>query len=309
MYLKFIALSTLLFLQGCSFHTWDRGKEISSRIIAPLPHYSINDVFIFTNGYIERVSNINGDIIDWEVSGGAFNYKAHTNFTLPLISWETKTKKGYNDINIQDKRVLWPLTPGEDYRIGLKKNINKKDIAFSNRFFFQDWICETNDPRKIVVPAGTFNTTPVTCKLKSFYGNIIRTRTWFYAPAIGHYVKRVDNNPSYNNRIGKITEYDLSSYIPAFSNISLPELKNAEAHLQISLDNLPSGNEAKWESSDKTTSRNIYIIETFKTKDQRFCRNVIFNTISPLAKKTYTTVFCRDTDSWKIAVVPRMNSN
>jgi surface antigen len=154
------------------------------------------------------------------------------------------------------------------------------------------------------VPAGTFNTIPVTCELKSFHGNTIRARTWFYSPAIGHYVKRVDKNPPYGTRIGKIVEYDLSGYIPAFSNLSSSELKQAEAHLQASLDKLPSGSEVEWSSSDETTSRNITIVGTFKTKDQRFCRDVIFNTSSPSAQKTYTTVFCRDTDSWKIAFMP-----
>ena len=126
MFLKIIFSLALIFLQGCSSNTWDRGKEITTKIISPMPNYSINDVFIFTNGYIERVSDINGDIIDWEVSGGTFNYKAYNNFTLPLISWETKTKKGYNEMSVLNKQIMWPLTPGEDYRLGLKKTSIKK---------------------------------------------------------------------------------------------------------------------------------------------------------------------------------------
>lgn len=302
MFIKLIVPLMLILLQGCALTTSDYGKKITSKVSADLPNYSINDVFIYTDGYIERVSDINGDVIDWEVSGGRFSYKAYRNFTLPLISWETKTKKGDNEMKVLDKKVLWPLIPDEDYKISLKKNISKKDMAFSNRFFFQDWRCETEDPRRVTVPAGTFNTVPITCKLSSFSGNTIKTRTWFYSPAIGHYVKKVDERPQSRNRPRKIKEYDLTGYIPALSNLTSAELRDAEDHLQLSLEKLPSGSETEWFSLDKKVIRNMSIIGTFKTQDERVCRDVAFRTKSPTSSKTYTTTFCRDTNAWKIAL-------
>jgi len=304
MFVKLFFICCVIALQGCSWSTYDHGKEIVGlNIKAPLPSYSVNDVFIFTNKYIERVADINGDIIDWEVAGGSYNYKAHKNFTLPKISWETLTKVGINEMNIPNKKVLWPLTPDEDYRMGLKKLISKKGVRWSNRFWFQDWVCETNDPRRIIVPAGTFNTVPITCELRSFGGNTIRTKTWYYAPAIGHYVKRVVKTPHSRHRVGKTKEYELTGYMPAFSGLPRAEIRASEAHLQASLEKLPSGRDSTWESTDKKTSRSISIMGTFETKGKKFCRNVAFKVKSPKQSKSYTTVFCRDENEWKIALV------
>jgi surface antigen len=293
----------MISLQGCSFTTYDHGEKISTNIRAELPNYSVNDVFIFNNGYIERVSAIDGDIIDWEAAGGAFNYKAYRNFALPRISWKTKKKKSRIEMVVLDKNVMWPLTTDEDYKMSFKKHISKNDIAFSNRFFFQDWSCETNDARRITVPAGAFNTIPVTCQLISFSGNVIKTRTWYYSPAVGHYVKRVDKSASSVRRIGKTKVFELTSYIPAFSGLSSKESKAAEMHLQLSLEKLPSGSKAVWVSNDGKISRTISLLETFQTQGDNFCRNVAFKIKSPSRPKSYTTVFCRDEDAWKIALI------
>lgn len=304
MLIKLIFIFLVITLQGCSLSTYDHGKEIVGlQLKAPLPSYSVNDVFIFTNGYIERVAAIRGDIVDWEIGGGAYKYKAYKNFSLPKISWETRTRIGTNEMSIPNKRALWPLTPDDDFRMGLKKLISKKGVRWSNRFWFQDWKCETNDPRRITVPAGTFNTVPITCDLMSFSGNTIKTKTWYYSPAVGHYVKRVERSHGNSRRIGKTKEYELTGYIPAFSGLSPLETKEAEAQLQASLERLPSGSQSSWSSIDKMTTRSLSIIGTFEAKDQKLCRDVAFKINSPNKSKSYTSVFCRDEDEWKIALI------
>ena len=303
MFVKLIFILSVITLQGCSWNTYDHGDEISTKIVAHLPSYSVNDVFIFTNKYIERVAGIKGDVIDWDVAGGAYSYKAYNNFTLPKISWETITKIGSNKMDIPNKTVLWPLTPDEDYRLQLTKSIDKKNVRWSNRFWFQEWVCETNDPRRITVPAGTFNTVPITCDLRSTGGTTIRTKTWYYAPAIGHYVKRVVKTPQRINRVGKIKEYELTGYIPAFTGIPKTEIRSAEEHLQASLEKLQSGSNSTWESADKKTTRLISILGTFETKGKKFCRNVAFKVNSPAQSKSYTTIFCRDEDAWRVAFI------
>lgn len=304
MFIKLFFISFIVTLQGCSFTTYDHGEEIEGlKLKSPMPNYSVNDIFVFTNKYIERVSAISGDIIEWEVAGGTYSYKAHKNFTLPKISWETMTKIGDNDFQATNKNILWPLTPGDDYITNIKKSISKKKVRWSNRFWFQSWQCETNDPRRIVVPSGSYNTIPITCILKSSQGNTIRTNTWYYSPAVGHYVKKVVKTPASGYRPSRTKEYELTGYILAFSGLSKEETTSSEDHLQASLEKLPSGSESTWESEDMRTTRTISIMGTFSTKGGNFCRNVAFKVASPKQTKSYTAIFCRDQEEWKIALV------
>ncbi len=155
---------------------------------APMPTYAQGETFTYANGRVERVVAVNGDTVTFERENGR-RFTRDRNFVVPRLSWETKSRTGQHRVwGNQDS--LWPLQIGNNARLRAERRMTRKDsgeVASSMR----KYECNVDGTEKIAVAAGTFATYRVRCLRYNSRGTrIVSTEVWYYAPRIGHYVRR-----------------------------------------------------------------------------------------------------------------------
>ena len=162
--------------------------------------------FVFRNrGGAEvtsRVIKVEGDDVTWQADNGwTWTGKA---FFWPVERWQSDSAGGRQEIS-GDPRGLFPLMVGERvaYRYQGRSQAERAGWSGQGR-------CEVATAEQITVPAGTFDTYKVVCEQGEDLSDPYRTRTWWYAPAIGHYVAQL-----HRTRTGGIDELEqLVSYRP-----------------------------------------------------------------------------------------------
>jgi peptidoglycan hydrolase-like protein with peptidoglycan-binding domain len=148
------------------------------------PLYETGDAFAWSNGLVETVIRIDGDRIFWRGSDGA-SFNADRNFVMPPSSWDQASGPGSATVSVNAEQ-LWP------FRQGRRFNFWVLTTGPSGTESERDWTCSPQGRKKVTVPAGTFDTQVITCGRSAASDGEWRYRTWFYAPAVRHYVRRVD---------------------------------------------------------------------------------------------------------------------
>lgn len=174
---------------------------------APLPVYGVGDAFAYDNNRIYTVTAVKGDRIDWD-AGPDYRYATRRNFTLPKLSWSWTHKDGTVTSGTATPDTppdtLWPLKVGN--RAGYGSEDTYIDAEGKESPFHQDWKCWVAGTEKVSVPAGDFDTFEIVCDRR--YDNYWAQRThWFYAPAVGHYVRRVFEFPRSSSRTINLVAY------------------------------------------------------------------------------------------------------
>jgi hypothetical protein len=142
-----------------------------------------------------RVLAVEGDDVTWQSDNGwTWTGKA---FFWPVERWQSESAGGSQEIS-GDPRALFPLTVGERvaYRYHGRRQDQQAGWSGQGR-------CEVAAAEQITVPAGTFDTYKVVCEQGEDLSKPYRIRTWWYAPAIGHYVATL-----HQTRTGGINELE-----------------------------------------------------------------------------------------------------
>jgi len=127
-----------------------------------------------------RVVAVEGEDVTWQADNGwTWTAKA---FFWPVERWQSEGVGGSQEIS-GDPQALFPLVVGERvaYRYQGRRQGQQAGWSGQGR-------CEVAAAEQITVPAGTFDTYKVLCEQGEDLKDPYRTRTWWYAPAIGHYV-------------------------------------------------------------------------------------------------------------------------
>ena len=142
-----------------------------------------------------RVVAVDGADVTWEADNGwTWTGKA---FFWPVERWQSESAGGSQEIS-GDPGALFPLMIGESvaYRVEGQSRDEQAGWSLQGR-------CEVAAAEQISVPAGTFDTYKVVCEQGEDLSDPYRTRTWWYAPAIGHYVAQL-----HRTRTGGIDELE-----------------------------------------------------------------------------------------------------
>ena len=169
-----------------------------------LPALESGATFVFRKGDGAEVSSrivaVEGDDVTWQADNGwTWTGKA---FFWPVERWQGEGASGSQEIS-GDPRALFPLVIGERvaYRYQGRRQDQQAGWSGQGR-------CEVAAAEQITVPAGSFDTYKVVCEQGEDLSEPYRIRTWWYAPAIGHYVATL-----HQTRTGGIDELEqLVSY-------------------------------------------------------------------------------------------------
>lgn len=153
------------------------GEEVSSRVIA-----------------------VEGERVTWQSDNGwTWTNKA---FYWPVERWQSASVGGSQQIS-GDHTALLPLLIGERaaYRYEGRRQDGRAGWSGQGR-------CDVTAAERITVPAGTFDTYKVVCEQGEDLREPYHVRTWWYAPAVGHYVAALRQT-----RDGRVNELEeLVSY-------------------------------------------------------------------------------------------------
>ena len=87
---------------------------------------------------------------------------------------------------------IWPLRRGRKSTIEYRNVVRGRDNDY-RRVYRQSWRCRVSGTETVTVIGGSFDTYRVDCQRRDGENRRLGRRTWYYAPEIGHYVKRVDS--------------------------------------------------------------------------------------------------------------------
>ncbi|MGI9501121.1 MAG: hypothetical protein ACR2P3_13875 [Geminicoccaceae bacterium] len=163
------------------------GPSTDPQAVAPvlLPSYAKGTWYAFNDGSREVVVETVGETSVWQDGKGRLETR-YRNPVLPRLRWP----RGETRV-MAEPDALWPLMTGNT--VYFRELRNEFDV---NRRLTQSkariWRCRVQEVTSLDTEAGSFETYPISCELRSSGGanRLLGTRIWHYAPEIGHYVRR-----------------------------------------------------------------------------------------------------------------------
>ena len=189
-----LSCSLVASLSGCSdpMGIFGRGSTIDKQadIQPSLPTYAAGSWYAFNDGSHNVVVDVSDETILWQDEKGRLETR-YRNPVLPRLKWpggETKV--------LAPPNALWPLSTGNTAQFQEVRNEFDLYRRLTQRKV-RVWRCRVQESMVLDTEAGSFETYPISCVLRSHgrANKLLGTRLWHYAPEIGHYVRRekIDN--------------------------------------------------------------------------------------------------------------------
>ncbi len=264
---------------------------------AAMPRYAVGEAFTYDDNRTDTVIAARGGLVTWRTDRGIINRQSH-DFLLPPVSWQTKTRRSRAVITA-GTGTLWPLRIGNKARFDVSRVISGNDGS-GERELLQSWQCVVEGTERLNVKAGSFDTFRIPCfRYSHNTSNWRQTRTYYYAPRIGHYVVRED---TYVNRASKRRELVSAG----FSSKALP--KSDQTSLIRAFRNTMNKNRdfaaRAWKSADGRVSATLTPKRTFKNVRGNTCRDYTSTYRLGAQTRTNNKRACKQADGqW--TVVPR----
>lgn len=268
--LLFSTLGILLLAGGCA-QVPGPAKEATPFYTGPqmatenLPDLAVGESFIFDDGRTDTVIEINGETLTWRDDRGIIRW-IHRNFLLPDIGWQNRTRRS-KSTTTADAKLLWPLQVGATGRFDYLQSVDANDGSTHNEYK-QSWQCMVEGTQSLDVAAGTFNVFKIPCYRyldgTSFWR---QTRTFYYSPEVGYYVKRTDTYASRPSRQRELVSF-------GFNSTALPG--NEQAILintvQKVLNENADGAATAWNRPDGSLSATLTPLRSFQGTNGESCR-------------------------------------
>ena len=309
----FLIISGFITLISSCTATTDRGEMLSESNIrrlppAPLPQYRVGTKYVYSNGTWETVSRVGPEGVTW-INHRGYESKGLSDFTYKRLKWQAKDRHGMREYNQtkfwfdEETTTLWPLQPGNKTRYD--ENGRFFTSSGIDRSYDSYWSCEVKGTEKISIVAGDFDTWKITCKR---YPNSYRSsskvreyRTWYYAPAINHWVLEVRDYNGYRENRRK----ELAAVLPDVSTFTGQEenVVSIKKQFQNTLESNQKEDTAMWRSSQDQLLVAITPKRIFRLGNGDVCRQYDQVFAEAGMAYQYPGIACRnDEGRW---IVPR----
>jgi len=242
------------------------------------PLYEPGDAYAYTDGAIETVLSTSETRVEWQDAKGQ-RWSADADFTVP----SRRSDPGADVAALQS--FTWPL------RVGATAAYTVKTATIDRA---EHWQCVVEGREQTTVVAGTFDSYKIACRRDDDPPGAARSRTWYYAPAIGHYVRYVDNSAD------EPRSRDLVSVSPGELGWP-PEARTGLAWaVSHALEAEPDGKAVPWQSSAVAAR---FVIEPGPKVDAGLsgqCRRFKQTKVAAdTTKRIYPGVACRVENRWQ----------
>ncbi len=262
---------------------------VAGRLALPLgdatrrPKAETGDVHVYSNGSVEAVIRVDSDRIWWNDADSA-ETPGFVNFLLPR--WQ----RGGNAPKLPDSAAavsaLWPIS-------------RNAPVTFTTAPQ-QDWRCQTETPVRLAVPAGVFDTLRISCQRHPPSASEWQRRTWYYAPGLGTYVRRIDRTGDGRN----VAPVDLMAVRPGMADWPPAARAGLDWAVIQMLDAGVVGVPSNWSSTGVADGFDLIVTGKAAVPDmpEDLCLSYLEQRTTPGRQRSFPGVACRDPDTgrWTI---------
>src|SRR5579883_1460595 len=261
-----LTFSLIVLLAGCAS---GRDQETESGRLAPaaLPNYGLGDSYHFTDGSSDTVIAVDDNLVHWRGEGGTFD-TSH-DVLLPRVAWNTGNAQGERQIGAGPV-LLFPLETGKSVKFTASRTVRSANGA-TDATVQEHWNCSVVGTERVSTRVGDFDTWRVDCAMQEeppVTGHGLVQRSFYYAPAIGYYVRveeRVDD--------GDVKVADLSGYTTADPALAISALRQRSAALQRAMETELSGSRAAWTDPATGSAGDVVLMDTKHSDRYGWCRD------------------------------------
>jgi len=256
------------------------------------PLHEIGDAYIYTDGQVETVVSVDKERVEWKNAAGS-RWSSARDLALSSSQAESGATTAHHSL-------AWPLKVGATGTYAVAAASAKP--GNSSRGTAGLWQCVVEGRERIAVAAGTFDTYKIVCQPDSGTPDATRSRSWYYAPAVGHYVRYVDNASSTPDDSSGTRSRDLVAISPSVSGWPPEARIGLEWALSHALEGRPDGQPVPWQSSAIAARFVITPGRRVDSDGSAQCRQfALTRTASDGAQRLYPGVACRNASGrWQV---------
>src|SRR5262249_4374119 len=257
------------------------------------PLYEPGDAYIYTDGQVETVLSVSDRRVQWQDLKGR-RWSADPDFTVPSGRYDADEE---TDLH---RGLSWPLRVGATVSYTVESALAHQPAA--NRNAVEHWRCAVESRDRTSVAAGTFDSYKIVCRLDGGPLGTTQSRTWYYAPAVGHYVRFIDNAAVPANGVTGTRSRDLVAVSPGTNAWPSEARTGLEWAVSHALEAEPDGRPVRWQSSAVAARFVIEPAGPVAAGRSGQCRRFRQTRIAAdAAKRLYPGVACRaDGGRWRI---------
>ena len=275
---------------GCATGRQAIGPDL---IPAQLPSYKEGTKYIYSNNTWEMVTAATPDMVSWVDHRGKVS-SGSPNFIFRRAKWQTKKREGTREFQqrrgffLGNATTLWPLRTGNSYSYTEIGSWSEKDGPENS--YLAKWTCEVVGTETISVMAGDFDTWKILCRRYNSAYRLREIKTWYYAPAVGHYVLSTSKY-KYRKRSKRL---ELIAVLPDQDSLSTKVRRKIKASFQHAMEFKKSGISVPWSDPSSDMSGKTTPTGTFQLENGTFCRRYVQSLNQPEIQRTYYGMACRD---------------
>ncbi len=275
-------------LSGADRDNADHADGLGLASKKALPVYTPGDIFVYSDGRTETVTEIDGERVHWRSNDGTV-LTAYRNFILPAIRRDTDLISEQTTVDV-GPGVLWPLKAGREVSFTANTEVTHKAQSSPRGEFASRWHCLVEAPRSISVAAGTFDALRVVCRTPTPSAQGLTERVWYYAPRIRHYVRRQERFESPGS------ESDVELVAVKLEDKSWPPAARAGLGwaLQKALETKSDGQSIEWDSSGVDAKVTIKPTAALSEGDSLYCRTFEQTLRGGAGERIYPGKACRN---------------
>lgn len=194
-----------------------------------------------------------------------FTFTTTNNVLLPRTDWRDGQLHGERSMGVSPA-ALFPLSRGNNVSLTVQRHITDSRTGAATELA-EDWQCRVDNTERVAIQIGTFDTFRVVCSLNTGTETQQTLRTFYYAPAIDYYVRRVD-------RVGadKIQTITLTQYWTPEPRLPAQAERMRTSIRQSALETHRSGETTAWSDETSGISGVVQPIGTERSARHGWCR-------------------------------------
>ena len=284
----------LLLCGGCASGAED-GPALEP---APLPICRIGDRFLYDDGSTEELVAIEGERVTWRRrTGGTF--VRYRNLALPKLIWDLPERAGTAQVSAAAD-ALWPLEVGQ--KAAFAEAVEATDKTERKRLSYaRGQRCWVDGTENLTVPAGSFDTYRIVCEHSgSSWSPRARNQrhSWYYAPALGHYVMELQEGD--DTKVRRLAAYEFPE-----APQSTAAARNLDQLIQRTLETRLDGEWVRWVDKERIRTVQITPMPATHSPDGRMCRQYTLMVNTAARAQTRRAEACREaTGRWELVRAP-----
>jgi len=249
--------------------------------------YDAGERYVFAGGVTHDVVEAAVGRVKWETSDGE-SFSALPEIGLPELEWQYGSWRGRNESTL-DRQTPWPPARGTGVRFAVRsEEWNTDEGGNAPRQAGElHWSCVNDGPGEVEVPAGRFTVDVISCERWPVAAGDWHKRVWYYAPSVGHYVRRDDLDTAGL----QIDSLKLVAVLPGGGKTVQKGLRGA---LRDTLSNRAVNDPTVWKPPVGAGMFVIRVTRDFKGEAGRPCRAYTVSRTGTEPRRDFPAISCYD---------------